>query len=119
MSSVRASHLLIKHAGSRRAASWKDESGAIIGKRTKEQAREILMAHRAVIMAAANPTEKFTELAKEHSDCSSARAGGDLGDFKRGAMQKAFEDVAFALQVGEISAECDSDSGLHIILRTA
>ncbi|KAJ1480458.1 hypothetical protein T484DRAFT_1668878 [Baffinella frigidus] len=39
MSSVRASHLLIKHAGSRRAASWKDESGAIIGKRTKEQVR--------------------------------------------------------------------------------
>lgn len=37
MSQVRASHLLVKHQGSRRPASWKDESGAVITKRTKEQ----------------------------------------------------------------------------------
>lgn len=41
-----ASHLLIKHQGSRRPASWKDESGAEITKRTKEAAREILLKHR-------------------------------------------------------------------------
>jgi hypothetical protein len=39
MSQVRASHLLVKHQGSRRPASWKDESGAVITKRTKEQVR--------------------------------------------------------------------------------
>ena len=43
---VAASHLLIKHQGSRRPASWKDESGAEITKRTKEAAKEILLKHR-------------------------------------------------------------------------
>ena len=43
---VAASHLLIKHLGSRRAASWKDESGAEITKRTKDMAQSILLKHR-------------------------------------------------------------------------
>ena len=34
-------------------------------------------------------------------------------------MQKPFEDGAFALKVGEMGGIVDSDSGLHIILRTA
>jgi len=43
---VAAAHLLIKHLGSRRAASWKDESGAEITKRTKDMAQSILLKHR-------------------------------------------------------------------------
>ncbi len=34
-------------------------------------------------------------------------------------MQKSFEDGAFALAVGQLSEIVDSDSGVHIILRTA
>jgi len=33
-------------------------------------------------------------------------------------MQKQFEDAAFALDVGEMSGVVDSDSGVHIIVRT-
>eukprot|EP00292_Cryptomonas_paramecium_P019667 CAMPEP_0113684224 /NCGR_PEP_ID=MMETSP0038_2-20120614/13857_1 /TAXON_ID=2898 /ORGANISM="Cryptomonas paramecium" /LENGTH=119 /DNA_ID=CAMNT_0000603895 /DNA_START=15 /DNA_END=374 /DNA_ORIENTATION=- /assembly_acc=CAM_ASM_000170 len=119
MSTVQASHLLIKHQGSRRPASWKDETGEQIRKRTKEDARAILLKHREEIMGSPNPAKKFGELARVHSDCSSARDNGDLGPFGRGQMQKQFEDAAFALKVGEISDVVDSDSGLHIILRTA
>lgn len=34
-------------------------------------------------------------------------------------MQKPFEDVSFALKVGEMSSIVDTDSGLHLILRIA
>ena len=61
----------------------------------------------------------LAELASKYSDCSSAKRGGDLGPFGRGSMQKPFEDAAFALAVGELSDIVDTDSGVHLILRTA
>ena len=60
---------------------------------------------------------KFEELAEQFSDCSSAKRGGDLGEFTAGQMQKAFEEAAFALSPGEMSEEVWTDSGVHIILR--
>lgn len=39
---VQASHLLVKHKGSRRASSWKEENIT----RTKEEARSILQEFR-------------------------------------------------------------------------
>ncbi|VDN37445.1 unnamed protein product [Gongylonema pulchrum] len=56
-------------------------------------------------------------LAKEFSDCSSAKRGGDLGFIKRRQMQKAFEDAAFSLEVGQLSDIVDTESGLHLIYR--
>ena len=50
---------------------------------------------------------------------SSAKQGGDLGFFGRGDMQKPFEDTTYGLQVGAMSGIVDTDSGVHIILRTA
>lgn len=97
------------------AASWKDPEGAEIKQRTKQQAIEILKKHREAI---ASGQAKFADLAKVHSDCGSAANGGDLGQFGRGAMQKPFEDATFALKVGELSDIVDTDSGVHIILRT-
>lgn len=64
-----------------------------------------------------NPTDAPST--SPRSDCSSARSGGDLGFFSRGAMQKAFEDATYALPVGGLSDVVSSDSGLHVILRTA
>lgn len=61
----------------------------------------------------------FAELATRESDCGSAKSGGDLGVFGRGAMQAPFEQAAYALQVGEMSDLIWTDSGVHLILRTA
>ena len=60
--------------------------------------------------------EDFATLAAEYSDDpGSGVNGGDLGWFGRGAMVPAFEDAAFALEVGEISEPIRSDFGYHII----
>eukprot|EP00299_Pterocystis_sp_00344_P012143 c5787_g1_i4.p1 GENE.c5787_g1_i4~~c5787_g1_i4.p1 ORF type:complete len:119 (-),score=23.73 c5787_g1_i4:172-528(-) len=117
--SVRASHLLVKHSGSRRPQSWRDPTGEQITKRSKAEAINILQAYRQQILADSDPVEKFAALASEVSDCSSARNGGDLGNFGRGDMQKPFEDATYALKVGQFSDIVETDSGVHIILRTA
>lgn len=63
--------------------------------------------------------ETLSALATNQSDCSSAKRGGDLGYFERGQMQKPFEEATFSLQVGELSKPIWTDSGVHLILRTA
>ncbi len=63
--------------------------------------------------------ELFEEIAKEESDCSSAKRGGDLGKFGKGKMTPPFEAAAFALKVGQVSELVESDSGVHVILRVA
>ncbi|KAF7828951.1 peptidyl-prolyl cis-trans isomerase Pin1 [Senna tora] len=112
---VRASHILIKHQGSRRKASWKDPEGRIIQNTTKEAAVSQLKAFRDDILSG---KVKFEDVASRFSDCSSAKRGGDLGPFGRGQMQKPFEEATFDLKVGEISGIVETDSGVHIIMRT-
>lgn len=58
----------------------------------------------------------FGELARVFSaDPGSAANGGDLGTFGRGRMVEAFEQAAFALQVGEVSHPVRTPFGFHII----
>ena len=60
--------------------------------------------------------EDFAEVAKEVSeDPGSAPQGGDLGWFGRGLMDPAFEQAAFQLKKGEISAPVRSPFGYHLI----
>lgn len=73
---VRASHILIKHQGSRRKASWKDPEGDAICKRTKEDAVAQLKSLREDLISG---KADFKDVASRYSDCSSAKRGGDLG----------------------------------------
>ncbi len=70
----------------------------------------------AVLAEVRQQPERFAALAKQHSqDPGSAAEGGDLNFFGRNAMVKAFEDVAFSLNKGQISDLVQTDFGWHII----
>mmetsp|Transcript_43507 Transcript_43507/g.109811 ORF Transcript_43507/g.109811 Transcript_43507/m.109811 type:complete len:154 (-) Transcript_43507:70-531(-) len=110
---VRCSHILVKHEQSRRPYSWRKPEEKIT--RTKQEAIDILNGCLEMLQAG----ENFGDLAASESDCSSAKRNGDLGKFGRGEMQKAFEEAAFALPVGGLSGIVETESGVHVILRSA
>lgn len=92
---IRASHILIK--------TEKDTDPA----KARAAAEKLLLRLRQ--------GEDFAGLARENSACPSAKDGGDLGWFERGKMDKAFEQAAFSLKPGELSAVVEGKAGFHII----
>lgn len=94
---VRARHILI--------IPKSDDDGG------KRLAREKLTAVQKLLKGGTS----FALVAMENSEGSSAKGGGDLGFFGRGQMVPAFEEVAFALQPGEISDVVETQFGYHII----
>ncbi|NOT12771.1 MAG: peptidylprolyl isomerase [Methylococcaceae bacterium] len=61
-------------------------------------------------------SKDFVALAKAVSDDkATAKNGGDLGLFNVGVMEKAFEDAASKLKLGEVSEPVKSAFGYHLI----
>jgi len=59
---------------------------------------------------------RFSDLAKEHSRCPSAKDGGRLGQIARGQTTPEFEAALFKMKKGEISGEpVATRYGYHII----
>ncbi|KAL0238354.1 hypothetical protein GEMRC1_012827 [Eukaryota sp. GEM-RC1] len=108
----RASHILVKHKNSRRPSSWREPHIT----RTVDEALDILENYRSSIV---NNTASFEDISSKYSDCGSAKNGGDLGFFGPGQMQRPFEDAVKSLGVGDVSGAVHTDSGVHIIKRTA
>jgi len=101
LSGVRASHILIA------TAEIKEEDAEKKIKEIEEGLRK-----------SENLKEAFAEAAGKYSDCPSKAKGGDLGVFKRGTMVKEFSDVAFSLEVGQMSPPVKTKFGYHLILVT-
>lgn len=57
----------------------------------------------------------FAEMAKQHSEDTSAAKGGDLGWIQRGQTVKEVENAAFSLQPGQVSGLITVPYGIHII----
>lgn len=67
------------------------------------------------ILAQAKAGKDFAELAKQYSEDSSAKNGGDLGFFSKGAMVETFDNAVFQMKPGEISPVVESVFGYHVI----
>ena len=75
---------------------------------TEEQANTV----RAEIESGAL---SFEEAAAKYSSCPSKEQGGNLGDFGRGQMVPEFEEAAFAMEEGTVSAPVKTQFGYHLI----
>ncbi|KAH6693506.1 hypothetical protein F5X68DRAFT_247804 [Plectosphaerella plurivora] len=107
---IRAAHILVKHAGSRRPSSWREPTIT----RSIADARVRIEEFEGQIRRG---DKTFAEIASKESDCSSFSKSGDLGYFGKGDMQKEFESAAFATEVGQMSGVIETASGLHLIQR--
>lgn len=61
--------------------------------------------------------EKFEDLAKKYSRCSSAHAGGDLGNIDLKRLDPRFAEAAEELQEGALSPIVRTRFGYHLIWR--
>ncbi len=60
--------------------------------------------------------QHFAELAREHSDCPSGTAGGNLGQLTRGDTTPEFEQALLALHPGETTTTpVETRYGFHIV----
>lgn len=75
--------------------------------KTKEEAEKL----KQQLAKGAN----FQQLAKKHSTCPSRKRGGDLGEFNRGDMVKAVDDVVFKKALLEVHGPVKTKFGYHLI----
>ena len=78
--------------------------------------REELRKKADALLVRVRAGKDFATLARQSSDdTGSAAKGGELRPFGRGQLAPAFEQAAFALKAGQVSAVVESPFGFHII----
>eukprot|EP00633_Aureoumbra_lagunensis_P007200 CAMPEP_0197314258 /NCGR_PEP_ID=MMETSP0891-20130614/33001_1 /TAXON_ID=44058 ORGANISM="Aureoumbra lagunensis, Strain CCMP1510" /NCGR_SAMPLE_ID=MMETSP0891 /ASSEMBLY_ACC=CAM_ASM_000534 /LENGTH=283 /DNA_ID=CAMNT_0042802619 /DNA_START=24 /DNA_END=872 /DNA_ORIENTATION=+ len=103
-------HILIKHAESRRPSSWREKCITL----SRVDAYSELETIRKKLLVASNLEEALSSYATQRSDCPSAVKGGLIAAFRRGDLDRTFEQAAFSLRPGVLSHIIDSPSGLHL-----
>jgi peptidyl-prolyl cis-trans isomerase C len=70
----------------------------------------------AVLAELMQQPERFDELARQYSNCSSGQLGGSLGQLSRGQTVPEFEKLVFRLAEGELAGRLlETRFGLHIV----
>ena len=100
-----------------------DENTELYTNPERRRAQHILVEDETLANDLLNQIKEgadFAELAKTNSeDTSSNEQGGDLGLFERDLMGAEFDEVAFAMNVGDVSDVVSTDYGyFHIIKLT-
>ncbi|MGL5006597.1 MAG: peptidylprolyl isomerase PpiC [Plesiomonas sp.] len=57
----------------------------------------------------------FGKLARQFSTCPSGKQGGDLGEFSKGQMVRAFDQVVFSAPLLEVMGPVKTQFGFHLI----
>jgi peptidyl-prolyl cis-trans isomerase C len=96
---VHASHILI----------------SVAPKATPVQKTEAKTKAQAVLKQVRGGADFATVARAQSQDPGSGPNGGDLGFFPKGQMNPQFEDAAFALKPGAVSAVVETPFGFHII----
>jgi peptidyl-prolyl cis-trans isomerase SurA len=76
---------------------------------------DVVMEKAATAHTRLQKGDDFAEVAREMSEDSSAKSGGDLGTFKKGEMLDEFDDQVAKLKPGQYSAPFRTDVGVHIV----
>ena len=101
------------------AKTYYDDQVKALKPKEEVQARHILVETEELakdLKKKIDDGADFTALAKEHSkDPGTKDDGGMLGYFSAGQMVPDFEQAAFALKKGEVSAPVKSQFGWHLI----
>lgn len=85
--------------------------------RAKEGESDAALKKRIDAIAAGTTAKNFAQMAAKHTEEPGGKERkGSLGSFGRGRMVPAFEEVAFSLPVGKVSAPVKTDFGYHLIL---
>ncbi len=85
---------------------------------SKARARHILVNNEVECLRLKSEIEggaDFASLAQQHSKCPSGRRGGDLGEFSRGQMVPAFDQVVFEGEVGKVLGPVKTQFGFHLV----
>ena len=75
--------------------------------KTEKQALDILKQLKS--------GKDFAVLAKKYSTCPSAKRGGDLGEFRRGQMVKAIDNVVFKQPILKVHGPIKTKFGYHLV----
>ncbi|MBX7081498.1 MAG: peptidylprolyl isomerase [Nannocystaceae bacterium] len=122
---VRASHILIPIGPAKVAMDPHVEPGSTdkptpegTPEEQKKWDEEAKAKAEEIYKAVTAPDADFAAIAKEKSTGPSAAKGGDISIFTADRMAEEFSEVAFKMNVGEISKPVKTKFGYHIIKLT-
>eukprot|EP00928_Gymnodinium_smaydae_P055194 TRINITY_DN38790_c0_g1_i1.p1 TRINITY_DN38790_c0_g1~~TRINITY_DN38790_c0_g1_i1.p1 ORF type:complete len:438 (+),score=112.68 TRINITY_DN38790_c0_g1_i1:156-1316(+) len=106
-------HMLKKHKHSRNPKTVRGQMATC----TAARAKMALETARKRVTGVPLMRQAFVEIGREVSDDVSAAYGGDLGVIEPGTLGEEVEDVAFALEKGQLSEVFETAQGVHLLLR--
>ncbi len=99
---AKASHILIKVNADAPEESWTQAKDKLLNLKEKIESGEAT----------------FEEMAREHSEDTTAESGGDLGFFQKGRMVKPFEEAVWDAEIDQIVGPVRTQFGYHLIKKT-